>query len=58
MAGLAVQVPEHDGARFVGVALDADLGDALLDPVVAGPRHRQARDVALHVGHEHRNAQA
>ena len=58
MAGLAVQVPEHDGARFVGVALDADLGDALLDFVVAGPRHRQARDVALHVGHEHRNAQA
>jgi len=57
MTGLAVQIPEHDGARFVGVALDADLGDTLLDPVVARARHRQARDVALHVGHEYRNAQ-
>jgi hypothetical protein len=58
MARLAVEIPEHHRAGLVGIALDADLRHALLDLVVRGAGHRQAGDVALHVGHEHRNAQA
>jgi len=42
MTGLPVEVPEHHRAGFVGVALDADLRDALPDllfgvPAIARP---------------------
>jgi hypothetical protein len=52
MSRLAVEVPEDDGARLLLVTLDADLRDALRDPVARGARHCDPRDVALHVGDE------
>jgi hypothetical protein len=57
MARLAVEIPEHHRAGLVGVALDADLRDALLDLVARRTGHRQTRHVALHVGHEDRYPQ-
>ena len=58
MPELAVQIPEHHRAALVGVALDADLLHALADLVARCAGHREARDVALHVRHEHRHAEA
>ncbi len=57
MAGLTVEIPEHDGTGLGRVALDPDLGHTLVELLVGGARHGQARDITLHVGHEHRHAQ-
>jgi hypothetical protein len=60
MALLAVDVPEDAGGGHVGDRLHADLGDALGDlfETLAGRRggHADAREVALHVGAENRDA--
>src|SRR4029453_13923127 len=58
MTGLAVKIPEHDRAGFGLVALDAELGDALLDLLARAPGQRETGDIALDVGHENRHAQA
>ena len=54
----AEHVPEHGRAAFVGIALDADLPNPCGDLFVVAARHREACDIALHIGQEHRHAQA
>src|SRR5262245_26695008 len=52
MAGLAVEIPEHDRTAFRRVSLHTELRHALLDPFVTGAGHREPSDVAFDVGHE------
>src|SRR3546814_3941718 len=58
MAELAVQVPEDHRAGFGRVAVDPDLVDPRLQLLVERASCSQAGHVALHVGHEHRYADA
>src|SRR3546814_453817 len=58
MAELAVQVPEDHRAGFGRVAVDPDLVDPRLQLLVERASRGQAGHVALHVGHEHRYADA
>jgi hypothetical protein len=58
MPGLAVQIPEHHRAGFVGVAFDPDLLHSRGDLLVRHARHGEPGHIALHVGEEHRHAQA
>ncbi|MNM83248.1 hypothetical protein D3C81_953030 [compost metagenome] len=58
VAELAVQVPEHHRAGRCGVVRHADVGRALGQLLAAVACDRKAGHVALHVGQEHRHAQA
>src|SRR5215467_2983375 len=57
MPGLAIEVPEHYRARFGSVAWHADPAHALLKLVVEASRRGEPGDIALHVCHEHRDAE-